>query len=377
MRTPQRIYLSVSNDVVTDQRVGRVARTLLRSGKEVRVIGRLLPGSLPATGFPYRVVRFRLPFRRGFFFYASLNTWLFIYLLFAKRGMLVANDLDTLLPNYLVSRLRGLPLVYDSHEYFLGVPEIRDRRWVRRVWRWIEKHTVPRIPLKITVNHSIAGLYRADYDTGFEVVRNMAPRFSRQGLPGREELHLPSNRPLLVFQGAGINRDRGGEELVRCMAYLPEALLLIIGSGDVLPLLKQLTRELGLEDRIRFLGKMPYRKMMEYTCQADLGLSLDRDTSLNQRYSLPNKLFDYIQAGIPVLASDLPEVRELVLGYEIGELLRLHEPREMAEQIRAILADPERLKTWHEKLEKAARELSWEKEEEILIRVYEKAGLSF
>jgi glycosyltransferase involved in cell wall biosynthesis len=119
---------------------------------------------------------------------------------------------------------------------------------------------------------------------------------------------------LVMLQGAGINVQRGAEEAVLAMKELPDCLLLIIGRGRCLAGAGALVKEHGLEDRVRLIGKMPYERMMDYTRNADLGLTLDKDTNLNYRFSLPNKLFDYLHAGIPVLATDLPEVAAIVRG---------------------------------------------------------------
>ena len=371
------IYISVTSDVATDQRVLRTARTLHLSGRPVHIIGRLLPDSLPVSGLPFRITRFRMIFRRGFLFYACFHIRLFFFLLFRKKGFLLANDLDTLFPNFLVSRLRRWPLVYDSHEYFTGVPALRHRPRVRAFWKSIEKKTVPRVPVRITVNGSIAELYRREYGVHFNVVRNIPPLWEPGGKPTRAGLGLPGDAPLLVLQGTGINRDRGAEELVRCMVYLPDVYLLVIGGGEVLPRLKEMCAEMGLERRVLFTDKMPYARMMQYTSVSDLGLSLDKDTGLNQRYSLPNKLFDYIQAGIPVLASPLPEVRSIVEKYEIGELLRSYDPEQMADQIRSMLHDRGKREHWKKSLVNAAKTLCWEKERKELIRIFRQAGISF
>jgi len=371
------MYITVSNDVVHDQRILRVAGTLGKTGAEIILLGRRLPGSRPVNTTGFTVKRFLLPFRRGFFFYASLNIVLFFYLLFARKGIMVANDLDTVLPCYMVSRLRHLPLVYDSHEYFQGVPEISDRPWVKYVWKRIEQLTVPNIAVKYTVNDSIARLYREEYHTEFKVVRNLSLRW----LPGvrktRADLDLPTGIPILVVQGTGINKDRGVEEAVMAMSYLDNAMLLIIGSGDRIAALKQLVSQLKLEGRVLFRGKMPYTELMQHTSCADVGLSLDKGIHLNYRYSLPNKLFDYIQAGIPVIVSDLPEVRNIVEGYRIGEVTNTHDPALLATVFRRVLGDTVLLSEWRKNLEKAAAELCWENEEKVLMKIYLDAGWLF
>src|SRR5690606_31110799 len=156
------------------------------------------------------------------------------------------------------------------------------------------------------------------YGVAVEVVRNIPMARELGPLPSRKELDLPEDRFILVLQGSGINVDRGGEEAVLAMKDLPEALLLVIGGGDAGPARERLVQEHDLADCVRLIGRMPYERMMQYTRNADLGLSLDKDTNLNYRFSLPNKLFDYFRAHIPVLATDLPEVAALVRRYNAG-----------------------------------------------------------
>jgi glycosyltransferase involved in cell wall biosynthesis len=375
MSMVKRIFISVSSDVVNDQRVLRTAGTLKKAGLNVILLGRKKPGSLPLETLNFTVKRFRLLIHRGFFFYASLNLALFFYLLFSRRGILLANDLDTILPNYLVSRIRRLPLVYDSHEYFLGSPELEGRKKVKSIWRMIEKYIVPKIKTKYTVNESIAGLYKEEYGTVFDVVRNVALRYDMTGGKDRHALGLPADKHLLILQGTGINRDRGAEEAVMAMEYLDHALLLIIGSGEQISLLRELVKKHTLEERVRFVPRMPYHELMQYTAVADVGLSLDKDTSLNYRYSLPNKLFDYIQARVPVLASSLPEVRKIIETYQIGMITPSHDPLQIANIIRTMLGNRPMREELKKNLESAARELCWEKEEMRLLDIFRSAGL--
>src|SRR5688500_271887 len=103
----------------------------------------------------YRTNRFRMFFEKGALFYAWFNVRLFWFLLFRSSDILVANDLDTLLPNYLVSKLKRKKLVYDSHEYFTEVPELISRPKVKAVWEHIERFIFPKLKYVSTVNHSI------------------------------------------------------------------------------------------------------------------------------------------------------------------------------------------------------------------------------
>lgn len=373
----KQIYISVTNDIVTDQRVNKVARTILSSGVSVALVGRIRKGSFPVGTNPFKIKRFRMVFNRGALFYACFNFRLFFYLLFRKIDLLLANDLDTLPANYLVSRIKRIPLVYDSHEYFTGVPELQNRKIVKGIWKWIEKRIFPNLKYIYTVSQSIADLYKEEYNREVKVVRNLSPGWKPVNKPYRSELGISEGKRILVLQGSGINIERGAEEAVEAMLYVENAILLIIGEGDVIDQLKKSVDQMDLSGMILFINKMPYAKLLEYTSLGDVGLTLDKDTNLNYRYSLPNKLFDYIQARVPVLASKLVEVEKIIRNYEIGELIDSHEPKHIAEKLNFMLDSEDKRREWKKNLEQAAEELCWENEEGKLIEIFEKAGLTF
>jgi glycosyltransferase involved in cell wall biosynthesis len=365
----KKFILSVTNDLVTDQRVHRVATTLSGLGNEVVLVGRMRKDSLPLNR-PYRTIRMRLLFNKGPMFYAEYNIRLFIFLLFQRTQVLVANDLDTLLANFLVSKLLKKSLVYDTHEYFTGVPELTKRPVVRFAWELIERMIFPHLTCIFTVNNSIAKLYAEKYHKDICVVRNIPSKVSNGHWPTKKMAGLPEDKKIIVIQGAGINVDRGAEELTMAMNYLDDCVLLVIGGGDIMPALKRTVLEQGLSSRVIFKPKVPYIELIGYTRLADLGCTLDKDTNINYRFSLPNKLFDYIQAGIPVLCSNLVEVAGIVTGYHIGKVIEYHDPELIAEKINEMVHNEEMMNYWKKNVEIAARELCWEKEEKILIKGY-------
>lgn len=364
-----RAIVCVTNDLGTDNRVHRTCTVLQELGFEVLLVGRHLPGCLPLHR-SYATKRMHLLFRKGPLFYAEYAKRLFLLLLFARHDLIVANDLDTLLPCYVVARLRRKRLVYDSHEFFTEVPELEGRA-ARRVWLAIERRIFPRLEQVITVNDSIANAYRQRYPgVPIAVVRNIPMAHDPGPLPARKDLDLPEDRFILVLQGSGINVQRGGEEAVLAMRDLPDALLLLIGGGDAWPVLQGLVHEHALHDRVRLLPRMPYERMMQYTRNADLGLSLDKDTNLNYRYSLPNKLFDYFRAGLPVLVTDLPEVAGIVGRFGAGVVLPDPDPALIVAAVRALQADPARCRALRQRAIFAAASLSGESEKEALKALY-------
>lgn len=333
-------------------------------GYDVLLIGRQLKKSPPLPDRPYAMHRMRLPFEKGPFFYISFMLALFPLLLRKKGDLIWANDLDTLAPAYWASKWKKIPLIYDSHELFTEVPELEGKRFKKGIWKKLESSILPKLPFMITVNPSIAERYQQAYGLEVYVLPNHPSRQQLQKTPSRtrEELGLPKDRSILILQGSGINVGRGGEELVEAMRQLGDNyLLLFIGRGDVIEKLRERTQEAGLEGRIRFLDAMPFEEMMAHTKNANLGLTLDKPVSENYRLSSPNKLFDYIHAGIPVLGSKgLPEVERIIKNHGIGALTDPKDPSRIAADIEELLKDRERIREYRNNCQQAALVLTWE-----------------
>jgi glycosyltransferase involved in cell wall biosynthesis len=241
------------------------------------------------------------------------------------------------------------------------VPELVKRPKVQAIWKRIESNIFPRLSKIVTVNESIANLYEQAYGKKLEVMRNI-PRAIQIQKKSRSELGLPENSFILILQGNGINIDRGGEEAVMMMQHLENALLLIAGSGDVIPELKKYVVEHQLENKVRFLNRMTYAELMTYTACSDLGLTLDKNTNINYRFSLPNKVFDYIHAGIPLLASDLIEVKGIIEGNRVGLIAQNHQPEHLADLVKELIVDKALQADFRENCKKASLRLYWENE---------------
>ena len=363
------IIVSVTNDLITDQRVHKVCTSLTNSGYNVTLIGRRFKNSKPLKR-DYKTKRMRLIFNRGFLFYAEYNLRLFFKLLFLKKNILLANDLDTLLPNFLISKLMKKKLVYDSHELFTEVPELIGRPMVQKTWLAIEKLIFPKLKNVITVNDVIAKIYEKKYNVKVTVIRNIAPVLKNKDLDKDLEKKIKNDYDILIIQGSGINVDRGAEEAVEMMQYLEKVKLFIIGSGDVFPKLKKIISELNLKEKVKILGRKSYLDLMEYTKIADLGLSLDKNTNLNYEYSLPNKIFDYIQAETPLLVSNRKIVADLVNKHNIGLVSDSHDPKKLAKLVKSALNNRTQYNIWLENLNSISKIYNWEKEEKTLIKFY-------
>lgn len=308
----------------------------------------------------------RLLFNKGPLFYAEYNLRLFTRLILTKCDIILANDLDTLPASVAAGIIRRIPVVYDSHEYFTEVPELRGRKNIRKIWLWIEKMALPMVKAAYTVSPSIADAYTKKYNIPFAVIRNLPATSVANHRTGK--IHGIPERPFILYQGA-LNQGRGLEYAIRAMKSIPEADLVIAGSGDIVDSLKKLAKEVSSEN-VLFTGRIPLEELPALTAQASLGISVEEDLGLNYRFALPNKLFDYIQAKIPVIVSNLPEMRSLVEKYNIGLVAENHDPDYLATAFRTALFDRERRDYWRQGLEIASMELTWENEKNKLLKIF-------
>lgn len=373
------IIISVISDIYTDQRVLRTLHCVKEMGYNIILIGRKSHHNKRSqlnTSLNEHPNFIHPLFTHGVLMYLTFNILLFIKLfqtiIRLKKNstiLLYSNDLDTLLPNFLISKLFYLPIIYDTHELFTEVPELKNKPLKKFVWKSLEKFIVPKLPFAITVNESIAQIYHHQYHIPVYVIRNISNSYYNTKIKSRKELGLPEDKKIIILQGTGINIHRGAEELTEAMQYLDNNyLLLIIGGGDVLSKLKQICESLQLKSKIIFLDRMPASELYHYTANANIGISIDKPNNLNYLYSLPNKIFSYIHAHIPILSSRLPEIEKIITHYNIGNFIDYHEPQHIAEKIIETIFHPNYL-IWKKNTYWASEELSWEKEKQKLKQI--------
>lgn len=360
------ILFCVSSDVVTDQRVLRHSSTLIKNGFQVTVIGRKTAKSLDIPEFPCRVKRFAMIFQSGPLFYFFFNVRLLLFLIFQPKSTIWSNDLDTLVPCYFIKKLKRQPLVFDAHELFTEVPELEQKALKKKIWLWVERVFVPKTDHRITVNHSLAEQFRLRYGLDFTVIRNVPKKQYLIKSLSKHELGIPQNSLVCILQGSGLNTGRGLLETVQAMHLLENIYLLVVGSGTALDEAKAHCKKFQLDQSVRFVPRLPYHEMMAYTQLADIGIAYDTHPCLNFQLALPNKIFDYFQAGIAVLCGPQPEIRALVISHDCGRFMEQVTPQSIAENLRYFQEHPYELARFKENSLLASLREHWENEELIL-----------
>lgn len=355
----KRIIFTVTNDLNYDQRMHRIAGSLSEHSFIVMLVGRKMKTSTPLAQKPFLQKRLFCFFHRGPLFYIEYNIRLFLFLLFQRAEIVCAIDLDTILPCYFSSLIKGQKRVYDAHELFTEQFEIIRRPRIQKIWRWIEQCSVPRFKKGYTVNEFISNQLFQQYDVQYKVIKN---------LPLYYPLEQRINEEYILYQGS-VNEGRCFETLIPAMKYV-NARLIICGKGNFYDQTKQLIELHGLENKIEMKGYVSPESLIAITQKAAIGITLFDRKGLNQYQSLSNRFFDYMMAGIPQLCVDYPEYRQFNDRFGFAHLISDTDSQTIAQELNKLLVDPVLYHELQQNAIKARSVLNWETESAHLIRFY-------
>ena len=381
--------MAVTNDMSADRRVARHAATLHEAGCEVTVVcrrrGEDLLGPVDygeEVSGDYAFERISTRHRRGWRFYAEYNFALRHRLLGMKPDVVWANDMDTLPGCWLAARRLRCPLVMDAHELFSEVPEIQHKPVVKWVWRTLERMLMPRCNALLTVCQSVADYYGEKYGVKMEVVRNIQPHprplSERVGSEWRDLANYSTlfgrgagGEVILLYQGS-VNYGRGVDWAIDALEYLPQCRLVVAGRGDLLEQMKAYAAAKPWAERVQFLGQVAPSELPALTRQAAVGLVMLEDLGLNYHFALPNRIGDFVAAGVPMVVSDLPEMAAVVRRYGVGEVIENEKGESKNEKARALAETVERVlaREWTEAdFAEARKDMDWNKEKQKLIQL--------
>ncbi|MEP7232392.1 MAG: glycosyltransferase [Ginsengibacter sp.] len=359
------ICLTVTNDLSYDQRMIRICSSLAGAGHRVELVGRKMKTSIPLSKYPFQQKRIKCIFEKGKSFYIEYSIRLFFYLLFRKADCLCAIDLDTILPVLFCSKIKRIKRVYDAHELFCEMKEIITRPRIYTIWKKIEKFSVPKFKNGYTVNRPIAREFKKMYDLDYAVIRSIAVRQDYQPIVKEEEF--------ILYQGA-VNEGRSFETLIPAM-QLVNATLVIVGDGNFYEQARNLVKENILDDKIIFKGKIQPEILRDLTKEATIGITLFDDKALSNYYSLANRFFDYIQAGIPQLCVNYPAYEEINKEFEVALLIDDLSSANIARQLNKLLEDKSLYAHLQQNCLRARDVYNWQNEEKKLIEFYNKISL--
>lgn len=356
-----RILISAFSNLYTDQRIEKVCATLHAAGYEVELIGTTFGGSSPMER-PYSFSRIAQRTGNLKLAYPVFN-WKLYFELRKKansKTILLANDLDALGPNVLISKQLNIPLVFDSHEIFTEMPAIQGRI-TQKIWRFLEKTLIKYVPYMMTESVSYARWFQEKYQQEAAVIRNIPRKITKTPL-------FPDNHPkIIIYQGA-INQSRGIPQAILSLHLLDHVILKIAGEGPKKAEYETLVKKENLSHKVQFMGKLSPEELRNFTSAADVSLSIEENGGVSYYYSLPNKVGDSIQARVPLVMINFPEMQRVYDQFKVGELVENHDPQNLAQKIKIVLENGRQF--YRHELDRAAEELCWEKEERKIITLF-------
>lgn len=358
------IFFCVTNELYFDRRMHKIGSSLQSAGYEVVLVGRRGKEELKDSTPSYRRHWLSCWLNSGPLFYAEFQIRLLFYLLRQKKAILCAIDLDTMPAVYCASIIKRQVRVLDAHELFTEQKEVMSRKWVHRIWLTAERWLVPRFPLGYTVNEQLAQEFNTRYGVNYAIIRNVPVSTE---VP---EKSLPEQQPWIIYQGA-VNEGRSFETLIPAMKNV-SAPLHIYGKGNFLERVKQLIAEHELEEKVICHAPVLPEELVKITPQAAIGLTLFERTGLNQYWSLANRFFDYIMAGIPQVCADFPAYQSLLSKYPVGLTVNPDDPEAIATALNKLLTDRVVYEECKRACWKARQEFNWEREQQLLLDFYAK-----
>jgi len=360
----KRIVFTVTNDLSYDQRMNRICTSLANAGYDVTLVGRKRRASQKLGKKLFGQHRIKCFFEKGKLFYLEYNFKLFWYLLFHKCNIICAIDLDTVVPAFAVSKLRRKPLVYDAHEYFTEMEEVVARPMIKRAWERVEKFIVPKIKHAYTVSEGYAELFEKKYGTKFHIIRNATVLNENPTTNNKQATKY------ILYQGA-VNVGRGLENLLHAMQQI-NGKLYICGKGDIYSDLRILSKELQLEGKVVFCGYIEPELLREYTHNATVGITFFSNKGLSNHYSLANRFFDYLHAGVPQVAMNYPEYVKFCEEFKVATLIDNLEANTIATAINELLNNENYYSKMRQDSFKAREVYNWQNEEKKLLGIYER-----
>ena len=355
------ITFAVTNDLRPDRRMIRICNTLQAANYEVTLVGRKLPRSTTLPDFSFQTHRIDCFFKKGPAFYAEYNWRLQRFLMKQKPDIIGAVDYDTLQGSSRAVAKLGCKMVFDAHELFEEVPELEGRKNVKKQWLRIARAAMPKTDVRYAVSSKVALALENTFKQSFKVIHNYPVLTADEPKSTRDDI--------IVYLGV-LNKGRGLEEMIKAMPHI-KAKLWIIGEGDIQESLWKLADQLGLMSKVVFKGFVPPEELTPLLRQARIGINLLDSRSRSYEYSLANKFFDYIHAGLPQVCMDFPEYRFYNDQHRVATLINDLNVHTISYAINHLLEDRNYWFTYHTTCLEARRYWCWQNEEPKLKALFQ------
>ena len=364
------VAFALYGDLRNNSRALRQLRVLGDAGLRIRVIaagsGRSGAPEIPDAS----LCAIPVPDFSGPRFFRALHCRVREALLETPARVYHASGLYVLPAACSAARRHGGRIAYDARELYTHVSATAGRPWVRAFWHLVERRGIRRADAVLTVGNAIADRLAATYGVVRPAVLHNIPDRKFPALPPSPLVPGLDPDTVVILHQGHMMKDRGCEQLVDAMRDIEGAVLVFLGGGPLRPALQKQAADAGVADRIRFVDSVPADRLPAYTASADLGVTLLQDTCLNHRFALPNKLFQYFMAGLPVIASDLPEIRRVVAPHDTGILVESGNRTALVAALRQAVAQKPLREQWRRNIPRVFETFNPDSVSERLMHIY-------
>ncbi len=367
MAEKKEVLIVFLGNIDYDSRASNLYKSLTERGYKVKVVS----FDWLTEGFKSRkgdITIYKL--NKGFLsitFYLKFIFLLKINLLETKASIIFAEDIYTLPFAVIFLKLKGAKVFYDSRELYGYLAGLKKRKVIQTILRHVEKIFITKVDKVITTGDMDAEFLTKEYGIKNTLVIRNLPLLTKIDSPFdfRKKYNLSANDKIILYQGV-ILHGRGLRLIFDIISEINNAVLIIIGGGEHKKYYEDLVVEKGIGNKVYFLGKVNQKELLNFTAGADIGLALIENISLSYYYALPNKMFEYILAGIPVFASSFPQMKNIIDKYNIGAYVDPENREELLSKLKELINDDEKREKLIANCKAASNELNWDKEIEKL-----------
>lgn len=373
MNPQKKICIAFLGNALHDSRIVNLTNSLKDDGCSVSVIS--FDWFISSQNyFDNEIKIFKLTKGKfSLFFYLHFALILINELFRSKSDIYFAEDLYSLPFVTTIAKLKGAKVYYNSRELYAFLGGLRNRPLLQSIVKQIEKFFIKKVDLVLTTGVMDSAFLEKFYGIDNTIVIRNIPLYQTSSaiIDYRKMYGISDNKMILLYQGV-LLEGRGVPLIMRTMVKIPQTVLIILGDGEQKSNFQKLAGELNISGRVIFAGAINQKELINYTAGADVGLSLIENISVSYYHALPNKLFEYIIAGIPVLCSDLPQMKQIVETYQVGESINLSNEVNLYKVLERWIENPNLLVTYKLNCKRASKDLNWQEEykkvREILLK---------
>lgn len=357
------VTISFLGNLYYDTRTTNMFRSLSNSGHDVDFYGFdwLSDASEKKKHSQIHITYLRKS--NALFFYLTFAIRLLLKLLFKKSDMYIAADFFSLPVTFFIAKLKRAKVFYDARDLYTQLPGSEKKRFEPIIIKWIEGFCARRVDHIFVTGKMDGDILKQLYNiTNISLLRNVPlPKNNCNSVDLYERYSIPKNKKILLYQGK-IVKERGIEEYLEVIRQSEQFVLLLLGDGEDMDYYRTNTKKMGIEQKIFFGGKIPQETLHLYTAGCFAGLSIIKNDSMNSYLALPNKLFEYIMVGLPVIVSDLPQMKNIIETYHVGAVIKQEDVAEVISTLEMWRNEPEKYEKLKVNCLEASKTLNWDTE---------------